>query len=507
MAHQHLRQRVISSGQSPILGRFCTAATATAASRVSPDKRRGLHKARLYNKLWVAGSNNCKMSDVLNELKRQGKGLSKTDLISCVKDLRKHSRYHNCLEILEWMENHTNDSSDGEQALRLSIVCKLRGIDEAEKYFASLPDAAKTSPTYGALLNCYCAEKLIDKALAHFKEMDELNFANAVAFNNLMGLYMKVGQPEKVPPLVQEMKQKNIQLTSYSYGVLIQSYGCLNDLDGVERVANEVQLQNKTTRDWTIYSCIAAAYIRAGQSEKSKAALKKLEQFLDSSYNPDRAAYNHLISLCANSGNSEYVTRVWDKLKSRFKSCNNLSYLNMLYSLSRLNDVEGMKKCLQEWELSYQMYDVRLPIAVIDTCLKSGMIEEAELLLKDATRRAGEQTWKSHVSLMKYYLGKHQIDSALRHMELAIDNRWKQFRANRNLFLEYFMKEKDVDGAEKFCHALKKAQALDSRVYLGLLQTYAFAEKMAPDMRWRIEKDDVAIGPEHEKLLQKICPN
>ena len=411
------------------------------------------------------------------------------------------------MQILEWMEDHTDDSSEREQALRLSIIYKLKGIHEAEKYFASLPPAAKTAPTYGALLHCYCTNKWIHKAVAHFKEMDKLNFVDIVAFNNLMGLYMKVGQPRKVPPLAEEMKQKNIQLTNYSYSVLIQSYGCLNDLEGLERIANEVQLPNKTNSDWTMYSSLATAYIRAGQSEKAKGTLKKLEQFLDGSYNPDCVAYHHLISLSTSLGDLEYVTRVWDKLKSRFKSCNNVSYLNMLYSLSRLGDVEGMKKCLQEWELSYQIYDVKLPIVVIDACLKRGMIEDAEQLLKDATRRDGERMWKSRVSLMKYYLEKHQIDSALRHMELAINNGWKQCRGKINMFLDYFMKEKDVDGAERFCHTLKGAQALDSGVYLSLLQIYAAAGKIAPEMRWRMEKEGVDIGPEHEKLLQKICPN
>lgn len=448
------------------------------------------------------------MSEVLNQLSKQGKDLSMVDLVSCVKHLRKFGRHQNCLEILEWMDENIHESSNRNQALRLGIIYNLEGVDGAEKYFTSLPPNAKTIPTYGALLNCYCAEKCTDKALALFKEMNELNFGNIVAFNNLMGLYMKVGQPEKVPPLVQEMRQKNTELNSYSYSVLIQSYGCLNDLEGVERVGNEVELQHRTNRDWTIYSALAAVYIRVGISEKAQVAMKKLEGFLDNSYNPDRAAYHYLISLCASLGDLDYVNRVWGKLKSRFKVCNNSSYLNMLYSLSKLNDIEGMQNLLNEWETGCEFYDVRLPKAVIDACLKRDMIIEAEHLLKDATKRAGEKTWISHFSFVKYYLQKKQINLALRHVEVAIDNKWKKFGERIvNMFFDYFMKEKDVDGAEKFCQILKKGCVLDSRVYLWLLQIYVAAGKRMPDMRWRMEKDGVDIGAEHENLLQKICPN
>jgi len=106
MTNEYSRRRMMSiirssliSGESPILRRLYTAAT----ENVAPEKRPGVNKAILYDKLWMAGSNGGKISDVLNDLKRQGEVLSNTDLISCVRKLRKHSRYHNCLEVTSFL--------------------------------------------------------------------------------------------------------------------------------------------------------------------------------------------------------------------------------------------------------------------------------------------------------------------------------------------------------------------------------------------------------------------
>lgn len=75
---------------------------------------------------------------------------------------------------------------------------------------------------------------MTDKALALFKKMDEMNIAStSVAFNNLMSLYMRLGQPEKVPPLIEEMRHRNIPLDTFSYNILMHSYSCLNDIEAV----------------------------------------------------------------------------------------------------------------------------------------------------------------------------------------------------------------------------------------------------------------------------------
>ena len=82
-------------------------------------------------------------------------------------------------------------------------------------------------------MNSYCKEKMGDEALALFGKMDEMGFAsNYFAFNNLMSLYMRSGQPEKVSVLIEEMRKREIPLNKFGYNVLMETYLRLNNIEG-----------------------------------------------------------------------------------------------------------------------------------------------------------------------------------------------------------------------------------------------------------------------------------
>ncbi|KAL2934907.1 hypothetical protein RDABS01_018026 [Bienertia sinuspersici] len=491
-----INTRLISD-ESQVFRRFCTA-------KKSPTTHRDIKKHTLYTTLSTLWSTGQKVSDALDQLSNNGsKYVSKYDLFDCIKKFRKFGRYQHCLEILEWMEKVKIGSANRD--LYLNLICKVKGIDEAEKYFDSLPPNAKKGSTYGSLLNCYCSEKMTEKALALFEKMDEMNYANNnMAFTNLMCLYVKVNQPEKVPPLVEEMKRRNIPIGLVSYMTWIQSYACFNDLKGIERVMDEVKKQESVKNEWKLYSSFASAYIKAGQYAKADSSLKRVEEILDNLNNPDRIAYDHLISLYASVGDLKSVTTAWVKLKSKCKGCNNKSYLTMLHSLSKLGDIEHLKKCFKEWNFRYKSYDVRIPTVVIGAYLKHEMIQEAELLLKDAKDRSEQKIWVAHALFVDYYLGKCKIDSALRHFKLALANEWKPPAEKIDKFFEYFIEAKDVDGAENFFQMLDKGQSLSSNACLRLLQTYAAAGKTAPEMHQLMVQHGADTGTEHEKLLEKI---
>ncbi|KAK9685015.1 hypothetical protein RND81_10G250000 [Saponaria officinalis] len=492
------------SGESHLLRRLNTA---SSPQQKWPENRREINKMELYSKLSWVGSSGQKLTDVLQHLSQNGYNLHNADLIFCLKRLRKYGRYHHCFQILEWMEKGSVDFS--EHAIRLDLTCKLKGINEAETYFNNLPPHAKKPHLYGALLNCYCSKNMRVKALALFRKMDEMNWVwNSLAFDNLMSLYIKLDQPEKVHPLVQEMKQRNIPLSNVSYHIWLQSCGRLKDLASIERLMEEVEGQSSLKNDWKIYSGLATAYINVGQSQRAASALRKLEEVLEYTNLYDRTAYHHLISLYAKAGNEDSVFQAWGKLKSKFIECHNQSYLLMLQALSKLDNIEGLKKVLEEWVSTHKSYDVRLPSVAISAYLKHGMLEEAQLLFKDILScGSGQKVWYAHASFMYYYLGRQQMDSALRHMEAAYVNGWKPSAEKLRPFFEYYKLEKHCHGVEKLCNMLKDVQALDSTAYLWLLQTYAAAGEEVTGMRQRMEGNGVNISSEHEELLSKICCN
>lgn len=408
---------------------------------------------------------------------------------------------------MEWMEKRGINLSIGDYGVRLDLIAKVHGITAAEKYFGSLSPSMQNHSTYGALLNCYCVEKMTDKALALFEEMDRLEFTSkSLAFNNLMSLYMRLGQPEKVAPLVLEMKSRKVPLCTFSYNIWMNSYSCLDDIEGVERVFEEIKQENAKKCDWTTYSNLAISYVKAGHNEKAELALKKLEEEMGPR---NRQAYLFLISLHAKISNLSEVYRIWHSLK-RSMDTTNCSYLVMLQSLSKLNDIDGLKKCYEEWESSCSTYDMRLANNVIGAYLRRDMLSDAENVFDCALKRSQGPFFLAWEMFMLFYLRKRQINLAQQCMEAIAsrinENKWRPKYGTINNFLEYFVEEKDVGGAEEFYTFLKKVNCLSSDVYCSLLRTYAAANRTTDDMRLRIKEDGIEMSCELEDLLKTVCP-
>ncbi|GLT42650.1 hypothetical protein SLA2020_166400 [Shorea laevis] len=493
-------RRLISSG-SWMVRQLCTTATAMEAMAVAPKRD------RLYSRLSELRVKGGTVAQTLNDYVMEPKHLSKDELTRCIKDLRKYGRYQHALDIIDWMERRNLNLSWKDYVMRIDLLAKSKGIDAAENYFSGLHPDAKNQFTYGALLNCYCYELKTEKALAQFEEMDKLQYVNnCLPFNNLMSMYMKLGQYDKVHALVDEMKKRNISPVAYTYTVWMQSYGCLNDIEGVERVLEEMAKDSEVNSNWTTYSNLAAIYIKAGQYEKAELSLKKLEKCPKPL---EREAYHFLISLYAGTSNLAEVKRVWDALKGAFSSVTNMSYLIMLRTLAKLNDLDGLKECFKEWESICSNYDPRLAVTVVHAYLMQDMIEEAKWVFEKALKRSNGHFFKLRETFMVYFLKKQQLNLALEHMEGAVsevkDNNWQPAPETLTAFFDYFTKEKDADGAEGFCRVLKNLNCLNSDTYCLLLKTYIAADKVVPNIYQRLEEDDIELSKELQELI-KVCP-
>lgn len=398
--------------------------------------------------------------------------------------------------------------SYADHAFRLDLISKVKGIAAAENYFSSFSPSAKNRFTYGALLNCYCKEHMEEKALDLFEKMDKLELvSNCLPFNNLMSLYMSMGKPEKISPLVQEMKRRNISLSTFTYSIWMQCYSSLNDVAEVERIFEEMKKDDQAKCSWTTYSNLAAIYVKAGLFEKAEHALKKIEE---ETLSRGRQSYHFLISLYAGTGNLNEVHRIWKVLRSVYPGINNMSYLVMLQSLSKLKDFEGLKKCFEEWNSNYSLYDVRLPTVLVSAYLRFDMYKEAVLIFEDAAKRTKRPFLKAREMFMIFLLTNRKVDLALSHLEAAVseakDEEWRPSQTTAGAFLKYFEEEKDVGSAEDFCKILKKYNCMTSIAYHLLLKIYAAANKYSPDMCQRLIEEGIQMTSEIEDLLRRVCP-
>ena len=351
--------------------------------------------------------------------------------------------------------------SHSNYAIRLDLVCKVEGIDSAEKYFSSLPDPAKNLLTYGCLLNCYCMERREDEAIAFFEMMKEKDLvSNCLPYDNMMSLYMRIGKPEKVPLLIEEMAVKKIAPSEFSYSILMNSYAAVKDIDAVEKTFKKMESSGIMKPKWPSYTNLASLYVAAGNLEKAESALKKAEGKIDRG---DRQCFHFLITLYAGLGKLDEVNRVWSALKAAFPSTLNMSYLTMMQSLSKMEKLDLLEKCYHEWESECVAYDIRLVNILVGAYLRKDMINEADELLKKVEEFGCKPDFRTLEMYIDYYIGKKEMGRAQQCMEAAISKsegtgrEWKPNKAKVDAFLKHF-EETSVVGMEEFLEKLKNLE-------------------------------------------------
>lgn len=410
------------------------------------------------------------------------------------------------MQLMDWMVSARGmNMSHTSHAIRLDLIYKVCGLEAAENYFASLPDAAKNHRTYGALLSCYCSSKMEEKATDLYCKFDELGIrSGTLPINNLMSLYMKLDQHRKVDSLFEEMKVKNVKPDNLTCCILMTSYTASNKIDAIEELLKDMAEKN-VMLGWSAYSTLASIYVNAGRVEKAESALKKLEEVVRA--DDGRQPFDFLMSLYASLGNLSEINRIWGVIKAKFSKVTNRSYLGMLHALYKLNDIERMKQIYMEWESNYVTYDVKLTNMMIRGHLKLGMTGEAELLCEKIKEKGAEFDTKTCELFLDHYMGKEDMNSALNWVENMTKLPKKAGKLDQDKIYKlqkYFEEHKDADGAERFCNCLRTLGCIDGKAYESLLSTYLAAGRKSCSLRQQIKSDKIEICYDIGKLLKRL---
>jgi pentatricopeptide repeat protein len=380
-----------------------------------------------------------------------------------------------------------------EHAVHLDLIGKVHGFVTAETYFNNLKDIDRNEKTYGALLNCYVRQRLIDKSLSHLRKMKELGFASsALTYNGIMCLYTNIGQYENVPGVLTEMKENNVLPDNFSYRICLNSYGVRSDIDGMMRILTEMESQPHIVMDWNTYSVVTNFYIKAGLSREALNALRKGEERL---VHNDGEGYNHLISLFARLGERTDVLRLWDMEKSACKRCINRDFITMLESLVKLSEFHEADKILKEWESSGNCYDFGVPNAVIVGYSLNGFPEKAEAILQDLQKKGKATDPNSWIRVAGRYLHKGEMDKAFGCLKIALplysgNKKYKPSKGAIGAIYCWIADNACVEDAEALVSLLRNVQN-NRHMYHALIKAYVRAGKEVEGVLERMKTDNV----------------
>ncbi|KAL5575435.1 hypothetical protein UlMin_017134 [Ulmus minor] len=433
------------------------------------------NKVTLYSKISPLGDPSTSVVPELEDWVQKGKKVRVAELQRIIRDLRKRKRFSQALEVSDWMSKKgVCIFSPVEHAVQLDLIGRVRGFVSAESYFSNLKEQDKTEKTYGALLNCYVRQCQTDKSLSHLEKMKEMGFlSSALTYNDIMCLYVNLGQHEKVPNVLAEMKENKVSPDNFSYRICINSYGVRSDIEGMEKVLREMESQPHIVMDWNTYAVVANLYIKAGLTHKAADALKNSEERLEKK---DATGYNHLISLYASFGKTDEVLRLWDQAKTACKRYINRDYIVILKSLVKLGELEEAEKKLKEWESSENCYDFRIPITLIDGYIEKGLLDKAETLLEGLMGEGKATSPNSWGALAAKYLEKGETKKAFKHMKVALSPKVKKgWKPNSEIIpriLSWLGDKASVEEVEAFVEPLKAVIPANRHMYHALLKAY-----------------------------------
>ncbi|WOH05926.1 hypothetical protein DCAR_0625349 [Daucus carota subsp. sativus] len=462
------------------------------------------NSSRLFQRINPLRDPKVSILPVLDQWITEGNKFKEPDFQRFVRELRASKRYSHALQLCEWVNiNNFYPVSSGHLALQLDLIGVARGLDAAECFFDKLSEKEKDERTYGALLNCYVREGLVDKSLLHMQKMKEIGYASSpLVYNNLMCLYSRTGQLEKIPDVLTQMKENGISPNNFSYRICINSYGERSDFDSMQKTLEEMECQPHVTMDWTTYSTAVNHYIRAEQKEKALVVLKKLEAKL----NKDALGYNHLISHYANLGNKNEVMRLWGLQKVVCKKQVNRDYITMLGMLGKLGEIEESEIVLKEWASSCQTFDFRVPnVFLIGLCSK-GLVEKAETTLKNIINTGKTPIPNSWAIISLGYKEVENMEKAFECMKEALavaegSPGWRPKPALISSILHWLGEKGEIAEVEAFVRSLRSVIAVNKEMYHALIKANVRGGIGVDEIIESMQFDNIDIDEGTEEIL------
>ncbi|KAK9921564.1 hypothetical protein M0R45_030069 [Rubus argutus] len=367
----------------------------------------------LYRRISRTGYPRASAFSILDQWIQEGRTVDKDGLVSIIKELRHFKDYSQALEVSMWMtDKRYIELLPSDTAIRLDLIAKVRGIEQAENYFNNIPKQLKVLPVYSALLNCYAHAKQLEKAEATMQKMRDLGFTRTpLVYNVLLNLYYQTGNREKFDTLMIDMEENGIGCDRYTYGIRLSAAAAASDLEGVNKIMAKCESDPKGLLDWTNYAVAANGYAKAGDVDKALAMLKKSEQLIPCSKR-QRGAYEYLMTQYAVLGKKDNTLRLWKHYKEQMKVYNR-GYICIITSLVKIGDIESAEKIFEEWDSAKLHYDIRIPNSFIGAYTRKGLLDKAEAIINRIISKGEKPSPTAWNYLARGYLDHDQIEKAV----------------------------------------------------------------------------------------------
>ncbi|KQJ82889.1 pentatricopeptide repeat-containing protein At5g09450, mitochondrial [Brachypodium distachyon] len=317
-------------------------------------------------------------TEALDRWAGEGRAAPAPELRRVARDLSRARRYKHALEVAEWMKtHHESDLSENDYGVRIDLITKVFGANAAEDFFEKLPSEAKSLEAYTALLHSYARSKMTDKAERLFERMKDADLSiDVLVYNEMMTLYISVGELDKVPAVAEELKRQNVSPDLFTYNLRISASAASMDLEIFKGILDEMSKDPNSNEGWTLYRNLATIYVNASQLVSSGNSLVEAEAKISQR---EWITYDFLILLHTGLGNLERVKDIWKSMQMTSQRMTSRNYICVLSSYLMCGQLKDAKEIVDQWQRSKAPeFDISACNRLFDALLGAGFTDTAD---------------------------------------------------------------------------------------------------------------------------------
>ncbi|KAF8714903.1 hypothetical protein HU200_027439 [Digitaria exilis] len=308
----------------------------------------------------------------------EGRAAPAEELRRIARDLSRARRYKHALEVADWMKtHHESDLSESDYGMRIDLITRVFGVNAAEDFFEKLPPGAKSLEAYTALLHSYARSKMTDKAERLFGRMQDANLSmDVLVYNEMMTLYISVGELDKVQVVAEELKRQNVSPDLFTYNLRVSAAAASMDLEGFKGILDEMSKDPNSKEGWTLYRKLAAIYVDASQLVGSGNSLVEAEAKISQR---EWITYDFLVLLHAGLGNLERIKDIWKSMLMTSQRMTSRNYICVISSYLMCERLKDAGEIVDQWQRSKAPeFDISACNRLFDALLNAGLADTAE---------------------------------------------------------------------------------------------------------------------------------
>ncbi|WOH07035.1 hypothetical protein DCAR_0626464 [Daucus carota subsp. sativus] len=441
---------------------------------------------------------------VIEKWVEEGNRVSGSELRRISTQLVKFKRYKHALEILNWMETQDRfQMTAADHAIRLKLITEEHSIDEAEKYFASIPSPSQKY-AFLHLLRFYVKEKDTEKAEDLMTKMNDSGMiVSPHPLNEMMKLYVATSQFAKVVFVIQHMKRNMIPRTVLSYNLWMTACAEVSGVSSVEVVFKLMEIDKHVVVGWSTLATLANIYLKEGLIDKATWAVKAAEKKLSA---VNHLGYLFLMTIYTSLNNKDAILRLWEACKKVDRKITCANYMTVISSLVKLGHIYEAEEIFTEWESQCRKYDIRVSNILLGVYMRNGNTEKAEALHLRTSERGGQPNYKTWEILMEGWVKNQEMEKAVNAMKKGFAMlkhcEWRPSSSIVETIARHFELTGDIGGATRYVGVIKRFGLASLPVYKSLLRLHTCNQRPIDKIIVMMQKDNMELDEEVLTLIQ-----